>query len=170
MPDRHDTVSAVSPDVLPPTGTATADLLTLEFAEPPPAAAAVAGPREAAGHSHLIGPRRPEPGVPAVLDHLDARMVAIIDRTGLGHVATADAAGHCDSAFREVRVLDRRHIAYPSQDGPPPAAVGVLLVDFTAEPVGVHITGHAREDGGWMVVEVEAARIHSAPAYAPGAG
>ncbi|MFC7618259.1 hypothetical protein ACFQV2_37670 [Actinokineospora soli] len=96
-----------------------------------------------------------------MLDHLDARMVAVIDRAGRGHVATATADGHFESAFRDVKVLDRRHIAYPGSDGPPPAAVGVLLVDLTGEPVGVHVSGRAREDGGWVVVEVEAARLHS---------
>lgn len=163
----------MSPDLLPPTGTATADLLTLEFAEPPPAATAVAGPREAAGESHLIGPRRPRPEPAPVLDHLDARMVAIIDRAGHGHVATAAADGQCESSFRDVKVLDRRHIAVRGGDGPAPAAVGVLLVDFTAEPVGLHVNGSARADGrgdadaGWTVVEVAEAVIHDGPAYAP---
>lgn len=158
MPQRRETVPQVSPDHLPPTGTATADLLTLEFAEPPPAAASSGGPREAVGQTHLIGPCGP-----AVLDHLDARMVGIIGRAGVGHVDAVDAVGQCDSAFREVTVLDRRRIAYQGGAGPAPAAVGVLLLDFTGEPVGLHVVGRAHADGGRIVVEVEEARLHSAP-------
>ncbi|MGX7823939.1 hypothetical protein ACTG9Q_02485 [Actinokineospora sp. 24-640] len=154
----------MSPDLLPPTGTATADLLTLEFADPPPAATGATGPREAPEHAYPIGPAPRAPRTSPVLDHLDARMVEFIDRAGQGHVATADAAGHCESSFREVRVLDPHRIAYPGDDGPPPAAVGVLLVDFAAEPVGLHVNGRACEDAalpaGWVVVEVAEARLH----------
>ncbi len=159
MPQRHDTGPQVSPEHLPPTGTATADLLVLEFAEPPPAAAGTGGPREAAGETHLIGPRGT-----TVLDHLDARVVGIIGRAGVGHVAAVDAIGQCDSAFREITVLDQRRIAYPAGAGQAPTSVGVLLLDFTGEPVGLHVSGRAHVEGGWVVVEVDEARVHRAPA------
>ncbi|MFC5285727.1 hypothetical protein ACFPM7_01570 [Actinokineospora guangxiensis] len=152
----------MSPDHPRPTGTAAADLLTLEFADPPPAAAGIGGPRESAAETHLIGPRGARPRGPAALDHLDPRMVGIIGRAGVGHVAAADATGQCDSAFREITVLDPRRIAYPAA-GPAPAAVGVLLLDFTDEPVGLHVNGRAHAEGPWIVVEVEEARIHGTP-------
>ncbi|WP_228771582.1 pyridoxamine 5'-phosphate oxidase family protein [Actinokineospora iranica] len=206
----------MSPDLLPPTGTAQADLLTLEFAESPPAVAPVAGPRESPAPPHPVGPALPgsagEHRLQAaygtaerarrfyqdqVLDHLTERMVEFVGRMELAFIATADAAGECDSSLRAgppgfIHVLDKRRVAYPEYRGNGVLAslgnisenpnVGILMVDFTRDVIGLHVNGRAtvmadadlradhpglpvemekgRTPERWVLVEVREAYIH----------
>jgi uncharacterized protein len=124
-------------------------------------------------------------------------MIEFVDRMGMVFVATADAHGECDSSLRAgpegfVAVLDDRHLAYPEYRGNGVMAslgnitenphVGLLMIDFVEELIGLHVNGAARvvEDADlrlehpelptdpvpgrraqlWVVVEVEEAYIH----------
>jgi predicted pyridoxine 5'-phosphate oxidase superfamily flavin-nucleotide-binding protein len=132
-----------------------------------------------------------------VLDHLNARMKEFVGRMELAFIATADARGECDSTLRAgppgfVEVLDDRHVAYPEYRGNGVMAslgnisenphVGILMVDFVTDVIGLHVNGSARivEDADlraehpeltadfdrgrtperWVVVEVEECYIH----------
>ncbi|MBF6512536.1 pyridoxamine 5'-phosphate oxidase family protein [Nocardia farcinica] len=132
-----------------------------------------------------------------VLDHLNSEMKAFIGRMELAFVATADARGECDSSLRAgppgfIEVLDDRHVCYPEYRGNGVMAslgnisenphVGILLVDFVTDLIGLHLNGKARivEDADlraihpalpaefdrgrtperWVVVQVEEAYIH----------
>ncbi|HEY2193281.1 MAG TPA: pyridoxamine 5'-phosphate oxidase family protein [Actinomycetospora sp.] len=132
-----------------------------------------------------------------VCERLLPRMIEFIGRMGLMFVATADARGECDSSLRAgpegfVVVLDDRHVAYPEYRGNGVMAslgniaenphVGLLMIDFVDELIGLHVNGSARvtEDADlraehpelpvdpvpgrraqlWVVVEVEEAYIH----------
>jgi predicted pyridoxine 5'-phosphate oxidase superfamily flavin-nucleotide-binding protein len=93
-----------------------------------------------------------------VIDHLNSTMQAFLARQEMMFVATADAKGNADSAFRcghagFVKVLDERTIAYPEYRGNGVMAslgnifenprVGLLFVDF-GDQIGLHINGSAR--------------------------
>jgi uncharacterized protein len=93
-----------------------------------------------------------------VLDHLNQRMATFVRRMEMAFVATSDAAGECDCSLRAgppgfIQVLDDRTIAYPEYRGngvlaslgniSENANIGVLLVDFTTELIGLHVNGHA---------------------------
>ena len=95
----------------------------------------------------------------SVLNHLNERMTAFIERQEMVFVATADAAGECDATFRAgppgfVRVVDRRRLAYPEYRGNGVMAslanisrnahVGLLFVDFLQDSVGLHVNGAVR--------------------------
>lgn len=132
-----------------------------------------------------------------VLDHLNPRMREFIGRMEMAFVATSDGHGECDSSFRAgppgfIEVLDERHVAYPEYRGNGVLAslgnisenphIGLLMVDFTEDLIGLHVNGGARivEDAElralhpelpvefdrgrtperWVVVEVEEAYIH----------
>lgn len=132
-----------------------------------------------------------------VLDHLNPAMIEFVGRMDLAFVATADAAGECDSSLRSgpagfIQVLGERLIAYPEYRGNGVMAslgnisenphIGVLLVDFVRDLIGLHVNGRARivddEDlrgrypdiaaeevrgrrpQRWVVVAVEEAYIH----------
>jgi uncharacterized protein len=131
-----------------------------------------------------------------VLDHLNSRMREFIGRQEMAFLATADAKGECDCTFRSgppgfIRVIDDRMIAYPEYRGNGVMAslgnilenghIGILMVDFTDDLVGLHINGRARmltteevarhglADGEsapghraehWVAVTVEEAYIH----------
>ncbi|WP_416309370.1 pyridoxamine 5'-phosphate oxidase family protein [Saccharopolyspora sp. NFXS83] len=132
-----------------------------------------------------------------VLDHLNDRMREFIARMELAFVATSDGHGECDSSLRAgppgfIEVLDDRHLAYPEYRGNGVLAslgnisenphIGMLMVDFTEDLIGLHVNGGARivEDAElrelhpdlpvefdrgrtperWVVVEVEEAYIH----------
>src|SRR5262249_41800679 len=71
---------------------------------------------------------------------------------------TSDAAGECDCSFRAgtvgfLRVLDERTIAYPEFRGNGVMAslgnilenphIGIFMVDFTHDLIGLHINGNA---------------------------
>lgn len=132
-----------------------------------------------------------------VLDHLNSTMIDFIARQHIAFVATADAKGECDNSLRAgdpgfIRVIDSNSLAYPEYRGNGVMAslgnivenphVGLILVDFVHDLIGLHINGSARivadsvlrsQCGGWpvhtpterapelwVVVTVEEAYIH----------
>ncbi len=132
-----------------------------------------------------------------VRDRLLPSMRAFVQRMEMAFVASADAAGECDASLRAgppgfIRVLDARTIAYPEYRGNGVHAslgniaenghVGMLMVDFVQDLIGLHVNGTARivEDPDfvavfpqvpadldqgrraerWVVVDVEEAYIH----------
>ncbi|MFK0260842.1 pyridoxamine 5'-phosphate oxidase family protein [Streptomyces angustmyceticus] len=134
-----------------------------------------------------------------VLDHLNARMQEFVARQEMFFLATADRHGECDATFRAgprgfVQVLDAHTLAYPEYRGNGVMAsvgnisenprLGILMIDFTRDRIGLHINGRARvvmdEDMRaqhpglpvdpvpgrraqlWVTVEVEEAYIHCA--------
>ncbi|MGY0060059.1 pyridoxamine 5'-phosphate oxidase family protein [Streptomyces sp. LZ34] len=134
-----------------------------------------------------------------VLDRLNDRMREFVGRQEMFFLATADRHGECDSTFRAgppgfLRVLDDRTLAYPEYRGNGVLAslgnieenphLGILLIDFLRDRIGLHINGRARvvEDAEmrvahpglpvdpvpgrravvWVEVTVEEAYIHCA--------
>jgi uncharacterized protein len=128
---------------------------------------------------------------------LTAAMQQFVARMEMAFIATSDAAGECDCSFRAgpagfLRVLDDRTIACPEYRGNGVMAslgnilqnphIGIILLDFTRDLIGLHINGTARlltpaqmllldpglpaaEHPGrraecWVVTEVEEAYIH----------
>lgn len=134
-----------------------------------------------------------------VLDHLNERMREFVGWQEMMFVATADGTGECDCTFRAgppgfIRVLDERTVAWPEYRGNGVMAsignitenghVGMLLVDFFRDVIGLHVNGSAaiaepadmvavhglsgddeipgRRPERWVVVTVEEAYIHCA--------
>ncbi|MBF6298360.1 pyridoxamine 5'-phosphate oxidase family protein [Nocardia amamiensis] len=131
-----------------------------------------------------------------LLDRLNAAMIEFIGRMEMAFVATADEHGECDASFRAgppgfLHVIDERTIAYPEYRGNGVMAslgnilenphVGILLIDFVQDLIGLHINGSARIVADpvlrasvsdlpsnyqgrvaqqWVVVDVEEAYIH----------
>jgi len=132
-----------------------------------------------------------------VRDRLLPTLTAFVRRMEMVFVATSDAHGECDASLRAgppgfIRVLDARTLAYPEYRGngvhaslgniSENAHVGMLMVDFVQDLIGLHVNGTARiveaaefatlfpqvpddVDRGrraerWVVVEVEEAYIH----------
>ncbi|MET9956092.1 pyridoxamine 5'-phosphate oxidase family protein [Streptomyces sp. NPDC006339] len=94
-----------------------------------------------------------------VLDRLNDRMREFTARQEMFFLATADRHGACDSTFRAgppgfLHVLDDRTLAYPEYRGNGVHAslgnieenphVGVLMVDFLRDRIGLHVNGRAR--------------------------
>jgi uncharacterized protein len=94
-----------------------------------------------------------------VTSRLTHAMQEFIGRMEMAFIATADAAGECDCSFRGgppgfIRVLDDQTIAYPEYRGNGVMAslgnmlqnphVGVFLVDFIWDLIGLHVNGYAR--------------------------
>ena len=93
-----------------------------------------------------------------VLDHLNEHMIEFVGRMEMAFVATSDAHGECDCSLRAgpagfLQVIDDRTLAYPEYRGngvlaslgniSENAQIGVLLVDFVSDLIGLHINGHA---------------------------
>ncbi|MYT32416.1 pyridoxamine 5'-phosphate oxidase [Streptomyces sp. SID8354] len=132
-----------------------------------------------------------------VLDHLNVRMQEFVARQEMFFLATADRHGECDATFRAgptgfVQVLGDRLLAYPEYRGNGVMAsvgnlsenprLGILMIDFTRDRIGLHINGRARvvldeemrayypglpvdpvpgrRAQLWVAVEVEEAYIH----------
>jgi predicted pyridoxine 5'-phosphate oxidase superfamily flavin-nucleotide-binding protein len=132
-----------------------------------------------------------------VLDRLNPRMKEFLARQEMFFLATADSNGECDSTFRAgppgfLRVLDDATLAYPEYRGNGVMAslgnirenphVGMLLIDFSRDRIGLHVNGRAqlvtdetmrerypdlpvdpvpgRRPQMWVEVEVEEAYIH----------
>ena len=112
-----------------------------------------------------------------VLDHLNPLMRAFVRRQRMFFLATADAAGECDNTLRAgppgfLEVVDERTVAWPEFRGNGVMAslgnitenphVGLLMVDFVEDTVGLHVNGRAR------LVDAEkmarAGRVVQAPA------
>ncbi|WP_328408053.1 pyridoxamine 5'-phosphate oxidase family protein [Nocardia sp. NBC_00403] len=131
-----------------------------------------------------------------VLDRLNPTMVEFIARMDMAFIATSDKHGECDASFRAglpgfLHVIDERTIAYPEYRGNGVMAslgnilenphVGILLIDFVRDLIGLHINGSARiiDDENlrrsvsdlpeshkgraaerWVVVDIDEAYIH----------
>lgn len=93
-----------------------------------------------------------------MLDHLNPRMIDFTRRMEMAFVATSDAEGECDCSLRAgppgfVHVLDPRTLAYPEYRGngvlaslgniSENAHIGVLMVDFVHDLIGLHVNGRA---------------------------
>ncbi|MFF9144810.1 pyridoxamine 5'-phosphate oxidase family protein [Streptomyces sp. NPDC014861] len=94
-----------------------------------------------------------------VLDRLNSRMREFTARQEMFFLATADRHGACDNTFRAgppgfLHVLDDTTLAYPEYRGNGVHAslgnieenphVGVLMVDFLRDRIGLHVNGRAR--------------------------
>lgn len=94
-----------------------------------------------------------------VVDRLNETMIEFIGRMDMAFIATADKHGECDTSFRAgppgfLHVLDDRTVAYPEYRGNGVMAslgnilenphVGILLMDFVRDLIGLHINGSAR--------------------------
>ncbi|MBF6356893.1 pyridoxamine 5'-phosphate oxidase family protein [Nocardia higoensis] len=131
-----------------------------------------------------------------VLDRLNEQMIDFVGRMEMAFIATADKNGECDNTFRAgppgfLHVVDDRTLVYPEYRGNGVMAslgnivenphVGILMVDFVRDLIGLHINGSARivEDAAlrrslpdlpeatagkiaerWVVVDIEEAYIH----------
>ena len=130
-----------------------------------------------------------------VLDHLNPQMRDFVRRQRMFFLATSDLRGECDSTLRAgppgfLEVLHSRTVAWPEFKGNGVMAsmgnisenphVGILMVDFVEDTVGLHVNGtarlmepaaalqiglEARSPAGrtspmWVVVDVEEAYIH----------
>jgi uncharacterized protein len=93
-----------------------------------------------------------------VLDHLNPKMIEFAARMDMAFIATSDASGECDCSLRAgppgfITVLDERTVAYPEYRGngvmasvgniSENAHIGVLLVDFVRDLIGLHLNGNA---------------------------
>lgn len=89
---------------------------------------------------------------------LNEKMRAFVTAAAMAWIATANAAGETDCSFRAgppgfIRILDRRTIAWPEYRGNGVLAsvgnmlenphVGILLIDFAGDQIGLHINGEA---------------------------
>jgi predicted pyridoxine 5'-phosphate oxidase superfamily flavin-nucleotide-binding protein len=94
-----------------------------------------------------------------VLDYLTPTMIDFVRRQDMAFIATSDGDGHCDAGFRAghpgfLHVMDERTLAYPEYRGNGVMAslgnmlenprVGLLLIDFVRDLIGLHINGTAR--------------------------
>jgi predicted pyridoxine 5'-phosphate oxidase superfamily flavin-nucleotide-binding protein len=94
-----------------------------------------------------------------VRDRLLPAMIDFVARMEMVFVATSDGGGECDASLRAgppgfVQVLDERHLAYPEYRGNGVHAslgnitenphVGLLMVDFVRDVIGLHVNGRAR--------------------------
>jgi predicted pyridoxine 5'-phosphate oxidase superfamily flavin-nucleotide-binding protein len=132
-----------------------------------------------------------------VRDRLLPAMVEFVARMEMVFVASADANGECDASLRAgppgfVKVINDRTLAYPEYRGNGVLAslgniaenghVGLLMVDFVQDLIGLHVNGTARirtdelfraehpeaaanDAGGrraerWVMVDVIEAYIH----------
>lgn len=93
-----------------------------------------------------------------VAGQLTPVMAEFIGRMEMAFIATSDADGECDCSFRAgpagfIRVLDEATIAYPEYRGNGVMAslgnmlvnphIGIFLVDFTRDLIGLHVNGEA---------------------------
>lgn len=93
-----------------------------------------------------------------VVNQLNDRMQAFVQQMDLMFIATADAAGHCDSSVRAgppgfVRVLDAHRLVYPEYRGNGVMAslanmqanphISLLFIDFADSAIGLHVNGRA---------------------------
>jgi predicted pyridoxine 5'-phosphate oxidase superfamily flavin-nucleotide-binding protein len=132
-----------------------------------------------------------------VTSRLTPEMTQFILRMEMAFIATSDRSGECDCSFRAgpagfIRVLDDETIAYPEYRGNGVLAslgnvlqnphIGILLVDFSRDLIGLHVNGDAsiitpermeeldpdRPEGGssgrrpvqWVLVQVAEAYVH----------
>jgi predicted pyridoxine 5'-phosphate oxidase superfamily flavin-nucleotide-binding protein len=92
-------------------------------------------------------------------DQLTTEMIEFIGRMEMAFIATSDATGDCDCSFRAgkpgfLTVLDEHTIAYPEYRGNGVMAslgnilenqhVGILMIDFSRDLIGLHVNGAAQ--------------------------
>ncbi|MCU1644665.1 MAG: hypothetical protein JWN03_4940 [Nocardia sp.] len=131
-----------------------------------------------------------------VRNRLNTQMIDFLSRMDMAFIATSDKHGECDNSFRAgkpgfLHVIDDRTITYPEYRGNGVHAslgnmlenphIGILLIDFVYDLIGLHINGTARivddalmrrcvpdlppdargrQPERWVVVDVEEAYIH----------
>ena len=132
-----------------------------------------------------------------VLDHLNPAMREFVARQDMAFIATSGSSGECDASLRAgvpgfIHVIDERTVAYPEYRGNGVMAslgnihdnpnVGILIIDFVRDLIGLHINGSARivedailreyvhdlpadlvkgrEPERWVVVSVRDAYVH----------
>jgi predicted pyridoxine 5'-phosphate oxidase superfamily flavin-nucleotide-binding protein len=132
-----------------------------------------------------------------VASHLTPAMREFIQRMEMAFIATGDGSGECDCSFRAgapgfIQVLDEHTIAYPEYRGNGVMAslgnmlenphIGILLIDFTRDLIGLHVNGEAsivtparmrefdldlpesehpgRRPAQWVLVHVTEAYVH----------
>lgn len=93
-----------------------------------------------------------------VTEQLTPVMAEFIGRMEMAFISTSDGSGECDCSFRAgpagfIRVLNDRTIAYPEYRGNGVMAslgnmlqnphIGMFLVDFTRDLIGLHVNGEA---------------------------
>jgi uncharacterized protein len=93
-----------------------------------------------------------------VLNYLNDNMTDFVSNQGMMFIATADAAGNCDSSFRAgsagfVRVIDNKTLIFPEYKGNGVMAslgnilenphIGLMFIDFFENSIGLHINGRA---------------------------
>jgi uncharacterized protein len=115
-----------------------------------------------------------------VSDELTPKMVEFIGRMEMAFIATSDAGGECDCSFRAgtagfLRVLDERTIAYPEFRGNGVMAslgnilenprIGILMVDFTRDLIGLHVNGNAEIVTPAHMQELDCRLPDEAPAH-----
>ncbi|MFE3195856.1 pyridoxamine 5'-phosphate oxidase family protein [Nocardia sp. NPDC059240] len=132
-----------------------------------------------------------------VRDRLIPEMIDFIRRMDMLFIATADEHGECDTSLRTGKpgflyVIDDRTVAYPEYRSNDVLVtldniienphVGILLIDFVHDQIGLHINGTARAVDDmlmrrcvpelppdrrgprilrWIVVDVEEAYVHN---------
>lgn len=109
-----------------------------------------------------------------LLESLNPRMIDLVQRQEMVFVATADAAGNCDSSPRFgqvgfVKVIDTTTLAIPEYRGNGVFAslgnildnphVGLLFLDFADTTVGLHVNGKAHSYANDDLPEPVAERI-----------
>ncbi|MET9489281.1 pyridoxamine 5'-phosphate oxidase family protein [Nocardia sp. NPDC006630] len=131
-----------------------------------------------------------------VRNRLNTQMIDFLRRMDMAFIATSDKHGECDNSFRAgkpgfLHVIDDSTITYPEYRGNGVHAslgnmlenphIGILLIDFVYDLIGLHINGTARivddalmrrcvpdlppdargrQPERWVVVDVEEAYIH----------
>jgi uncharacterized protein len=115
-----------------------------------------------------------------VLDHLNEAMRDFVARQEMLFLATSDRRGECDSSLRAgppgfIQVLDATTLAYPEYRGNGVMAslgnirenghAGLLMVDFFADVIGLHVNGRAR-----VLNDHEARRLYPLPPADPHPG
>lgn len=195
-----------------PTGTAPYELLQLELSDTAPAGVEWSTPTDPLAEDpalpgspgeHLLQCAYGTQGRAKrfyddqVLDHLNPAMVEFVGRMDMAFVATSDSSGEADCSLRAgvpgfIQVLGACRIAYAEYRGNGVLAslgnisenphVGVLMLDFVTDLIGLHVNGKARivEDADlrvdyprlptdfergrtperWVVIEVEEAYVH----------
>lgn len=154
-----------------PNGVAEAQLLLLELAEPELPEAEIVDPFDipdpalpGSAGEHLLqcaygdSTRAQRFYADQVTDHLNEEMVEFVRRMEMAFIATSDGNGEADCSFRAgppgfITVLGQDRIAYPEFRGNGVHAslgnisenphVGLLMVDFVRDLIGLHINGRA---------------------------
>lgn len=117
-----------------------------------------------------------------VLGHLNPRMCEFVARQEMFFLSTADGNGECDSTFRAgppgfLHIINPRVVAYPEYRGNGVMAslgniqenphVGLLLLDFFQDRIGLHINGLARLRTDEVMRAMQALPVDPVPGRRP---